>query len=47
MHEGRREMSRQGGGLGEEGWGKKVPQPREQPEMKWRAETPTSGIYEV
>lgn len=41
MHEGGREMSRQGGGSRRRVGQKKVPQPREQPEMKWRAETST------
>ena len=39
MHEGGRELSRQGGGSRRRRLGqKKVPQPREQPEMKRRAE---------
>lgn len=41
MHGGGREMSRQGGGSRRGLGQKKVHQPREQPETKWRAETST------
>ena len=47
MHGGGREMSRQGGGSRRRLGQKKVHQPREQPEMKWRAETSTWDLWSV